>query len=263
MTVSQVHWAATIGEYAANQVAICHFLANNRGPDISSVDVVLSHHCALPPPKAENNTVPSTRYVGVMIRGVAMRRRIRKLYYENFCWRHFSCVRKFALTKISRYTVIEIIIRYQSSVQNGSRRLQYCTHCQDGKLRMSICTQSIYLATHSASHSNRNTMWLSVMATDKLLNVTCSNFVLTQETEKWYFCVPYRGQGHSVSYMCMFGQGSLSWLRLRLLCSWMGEPSGEVPFIDRKCNFHKVSGVLAIFRPEWNTGSHVNAKFKS
>ena len=58
------------------------------------------------------------------------------------------------------------------------------------------------------------TMWLSVKATDKLLNVTCSNFVSTQETEKWYFCVPYRGQGHSVSYMCLFGQGSLSWLRL-------------------------------------------------
>ena len=82
-----------------------------------------------------------------------------KIIIRKFLLKAFQlCVRKFALTKISRYTVIEIIIRYQSSVQNGGRRLQYCTHCQDGKLRMSICTQSIYLATHSASHSNRNTM---------------------------------------------------------------------------------------------------------
>ena len=62
----------------------------------------------------------------------------------------------------------------------------------------------------------------------------------TQETEEWYFYVSYGGQGHSVSYMCMFG--SLR-LRLRLLCSWMGNyPSGEVQFIDRKCYCLHIAG---------------------
>ena len=67
-----------------SQAAIRHFskiLANNRGPYISIVDVP-SHHCALPQLKVLDDTCVRAR---VVLGGVAMRRRIRKLKYEKFC----------------------------------------------------------------------------------------------------------------------------------------------------------------------------------
>ena len=47
MEVSQVHLAAMVDEYAAN----------NKGPDVSIVDVVPSHYCAL----LQSKTTPSIR----------------------------------------------------------------------------------------------------------------------------------------------------------------------------------------------------------
>ena len=53
MKVSQVH----------REQLVCHFskfLANNSGPYVSTVDVVPSHHCVLPQPKTENDTIDVT-----------------------------------------------------------------------------------------------------------------------------------------------------------------------------------------------------------
>ena len=106
---------------SSNDLRVCrqpgdYFLANNRGPDISTVDVVLSHHCA---PKTENDTVPSTHYVRVMIAGVAMRSRIQKLKYQNFCWRHFSCL--YENLHLQKYPAM----RYTG----WSLHLWRCNHC--------------------------------------------------------------------------------------------------------------------------------------
>ena len=62
--------------------------------------MVLSHHCALPPPKTENDTIiPSIRYVHVMIGGVAMQAHT-KIQVRKFLLKAFqSFIRKFALAQ--------------------------------------------------------------------------------------------------------------------------------------------------------------------
>ena len=72
--------------------------------------MVLSHHnhCVLPLPKTENSTVPWTRYVHVMVGGVAMHT-IKKWKFLLKAFQPF--IRNFALTKISRYTVYRALVK--------------------------------------------------------------------------------------------------------------------------------------------------------
>ena len=79
--------------------------ANNRGPDISIVDV-LSHHCALPQPKkATRQHVTRTRNA----RGRGNMQAHTKIKIRKFLLRGlWPFIRNFAPTKISLYTVISL-----------------------------------------------------------------------------------------------------------------------------------------------------------
>ena len=89
-------------------MAIHHFskfLANNRSTDVSIVDVVPSHHCALP---QTNNTVDTLLKCMCNARGcgnvqVHTKNKIRKFLLKAF----HPFIQKFAPAKISRYTVCD------------------------------------------------------------------------------------------------------------------------------------------------------------
>ena len=72
--------------------------ANNRGSDISIVDVP-SHHCALP--QLKTTIRRQCTYVRVVLGGVAMHRRIRKFLLRG----SWPFIQNFAPTKISLYMV--------------------------------------------------------------------------------------------------------------------------------------------------------------
>ena len=85
-------------------------LANNRGPDISIVDVP-SHHCALPQPKTENDYIIRRHLRTRSARGRGIAQAHTKIKIRKFLLRGlWPFIRNFAPTKISLYTVYVIVI---------------------------------------------------------------------------------------------------------------------------------------------------------